>query len=149
MCLSSSSKSSSKQETQTINRDERIAADGASTIYSLKDLASGKDSSVSIVLNDMSGDALSSALAFSGNALDGGFDLAQGISAGVLDFAKDVLGFAADNADRSVSFAAATQASYADAVRSEWTNDLTEVINNALNVVLIVGALYVAAQVLK
>lgn len=130
MCLSSKSKSSSSSSSSTVSRDERLAADGASSIVSVKDIGG----TLSLNVSDASPDVL----ALQGEFLQGAEGFLNNALASVFGLAGSVQGFARD-----------TQAAYADAVRDEMTNDLTQVLEKGLNTLLIVAGLYVAMQVLK
>ncbi|MBX3495670.1 MAG: hypothetical protein KF769_05445 [Parvibaculum sp.] len=119
-----------------------MAADNGAIVFSVKDDSFG---SLNLNYQDVSVDAIKSSNALAKAVTQEMRILGtQGINLGkhtvneAFDFASDVLGYAAD-----------TQAQFAETVRAEWTSDLTEVVNNALNAVMIVAGIYFIVQVMK
>lgn len=163
MCFNKS-KSSSKQESNVSNRDERMAADNFARVFSLKDIGTGSGNNqrtnVTLTANDLSLDAMMASYAVVDKAVAGsaalakdvtkeGFDLAAAFGDAVFTFAGDVLGFAAAADQRSDQFAMATQVAFADTVRSEMTNDITEVVNKAITAAAVIAGIYFIVQVMK
>lgn len=163
MCFNKSSSASSQASSQ-VNRDERMAADNGALALALKDI---EGSNISLAFQNVSADVIASSNQLAKVALDRNtnvantaikegnklagkvVNLADDAFSGVLDFAGDVLGFAAASTNRSLGFAAETQAAFADTVRSEFTNDLTEVVNKAITAAAIIAGLYFAVRVLR
>ena len=72
MCFDKNSSSSSTSQTTTVNRDERVAADGGATVINTKDA-----STATINLEDVSPEILETV-----------FNYARGVGQGAVDFAQ-------------------------------------------------------------
>tara|TARA_R110002074_G_scaffold67298_1_gene158506 strand:- start:3431 stop:3838 length:408 start_codon:yes stop_codon:yes gene_type:complete len=130
MCFNKKAQSSAQTDTTTINRDERLAADGGSTITSAKD----GGTSLSTVATAGTADAVFAAApdsvinyqGMTAEALAAVFDFAQGVTRGAGDFAAN------------------TQAAYQTAAASANTQDSTEIVQKMMlgAVVILVAYFY-------
>jgi len=117
MCFSSS-KSSAKTDTTTTTRDERVAADNGSAVFSFKDIGATEGGSLNFSVEDVSAEIFAQV-----------FDFAKGVGQGAVDFAER------------------TQSSFQEAASSAATQDTTEIFRQLINIGGLVAVAFVAFQI--